>query len=136
MSTAHRNPLNLLASKRVVSKSAAATFEQEVLVALTCAKASQGSAQHCNVLQKHLMVSAYIWNKHKNKVLYTKTVKGYNALIKAANRDTVLLDLSTTEYKEICAALMPYLAAIPKLEVGLYSAAMQRVEFDMMKEIK
>lgn len=111
-------PLLIMQAKRLVHPDDVQITTFQVLAALDAAKRSQGTNQNCNLMTEHLLIACSIWTKLKNRTVYDKTVMAWNALLKAAERPTELLNLTTGEYKLLSYAFSAYLKQLPKVEIA------------------
>lgn len=117
------NPLRLLAGKTVLGKAVADEVALPVLISLDAAKRAQAPASLANILTQHLLIATVIWTSLKNRPVYDATVKAWDALRKAADRPTQLLDLTTGEYEAIRKALSYYVRALPQVELKTFTYA-------------
>jgi hypothetical protein len=117
------NPLILVAAKQKVGEEDANEMALPVLVHFDAAKRGQCTAAGANHLTLHLICAAYIAAQTKSKTFYDCVQRAYAALMKAADRPTKLLDLTTGEYASMRAAISMYIRALPKVEVWLMNEA-------------
>lgn len=122
------NPLLLVVAKQPVGQEDADAIALPVLAHFDAAKRGQCTAAGCNHLTTHLLIAAHIASATKSKTFYETVNKAYNALMKAAERPTKLLDLSTTEYKSLRAAFSMYIRALPRVEIARMTAACKHAE--------
>lgn len=118
MRTTVRNTLLVFAAKKPVPQEIVDKYIWDLMIAIDAAKLGRATNRMCNVMQMHLTAGCTIWAKQKNRKKYEECKLGWNALLKAANRPTDTLDLTTGEYKQIRAAISNYVLALPKMEVG------------------
>jgi hypothetical protein len=116
------NPLVLLEAKQLVGQEEGDKTALLVLIALDAAKRGAAPASLANTLTEHLLTSAAIWSQQGNRPLYEKAVVAWTVLLKACERPTELLDLTTGEYASIRLAISYYVRALPLLEVGALAA--------------
>jgi hypothetical protein len=112
------NPLMLIAAKNKPDQESVDKIHMVVLTALDAAKRGKCPNGLANTLTEHLMVGVLMWSKMGNRALYDRAVAAWMAMVKACQRPTELLDLTTTEYQAIRHALQYYLRAIPQMEIG------------------
>lgn len=123
------NPIVRLVEKQKVGRADADQIALPVLISLDAAKRAAATPVLANNLTKHLLIALAIWNRlAPSKPQYAHAVAGFNALVKACQRPTELLDLTTTEYKEIRTAVNEYLRALPQIEIGVMSWACKLAE--------
>lgn len=122
------NPLTLFACKQKVGKEDADKIALPVLIHLDCAKRGQCTNAGTNFLTTHLIIASYIAARTKSKLFHDTVTGAYAALGRAAARPTVLLDLTTSEYRSIRTAISWYLRAIPNVEVGVMAEACAAAE--------
>ena len=118
-----QNPLAIMKGKRPLDAYIKWLTTFQVLAALDAAKRSQGTNQNCNTLTENLMIACGIWSKIQNKKQYDIAALAWEALSKAADRPTDLLDLTTGEYKTIQKAIVAYIRQLSVVEVGVYAYA-------------
>lgn len=112
------NPLMLIAAKNKPDQESVDKIAMLSLVALDAGKRGKCPTPLANSLTEHLLVNVLMWSRMGNRPLYDRAITAWNAMIKACQRPTELLDLTTGEYQAIRHALQYYLRAIPQLEVG------------------
>ena len=117
------NPLLLVVAKQPVGQEDADKIALPVLAHFDAAKRGLCTAAGCNHLTTHLLVAAHLAASTKSKTFYEACTRAYAALMKAAERPTQLLNLSTSEYMSMRAALSMYLRALPKVEVARLNSA-------------
>lgn len=117
------NPLTLIAIKQRVGQEDADAIALPVLAWLDAAKRGQCTAAGCNHLTTHIIIALRVAAITKSKHYYDTVMKGYEALNKAAQRPTDLLDLTTAEYKALRAAFSWYIRSLPQVEVGALNDA-------------
>lgn len=117
------NPLALVAAKQKVGEDDANEIALPVLVHLDAAKRGQGTAAGFNHLVLHVIIAAHVAAGTKSRTFYDCATRAYAALLKAGERKTKLLDLTTGEYASLRAAISMYLRALPNLEVGRLNQA-------------
>lgn len=94
-----------------------------VLIALDTAKRSQCPPGLANFMTMHLIMAVAIGSQQRNKTFQNMCMKAYDALFKASQRPTQLLNLTTGEYSTIRRAVHYYLAHLPHVELGLFTFA-------------
>lgn len=112
------DPLTRLAAKTLLGKDEVDRISLIVLIALDAAKRSAANHALTNTLSEHLCAATILWSSRNNRSMYDRSNEGFQALAKAADRPTELLDLSTSEYTKIRTAVGYYLRALPLLEAG------------------
>lgn len=117
------NPLMVIAAKNKPDQESVDKIHMIALVALDAAKRGKAPASLANALTEHLMCGLLLWARQGNRALYDVATEAWMAMAKACSRDTILLDLTTTEYQAIRKAIQYYLRAIPQLEVGTLAGA-------------
>ncbi len=117
------NPLRLLAGKTALGQEVANQVALPVLISLDAAKRSRAPASLANILTQHLLIATVIWTSLKNRPVYDSTVAAWDALKKACERPTQLLDLTTGEYQAIRKALSYYVRALPYVELKTFTYA-------------
>jgi len=117
------NPLRLLAGKTALGQEVANEVALPVLISLDAAKRAQATPALANILTQHLLMATVIWTSLSNRPVYDATVKAWEALKKACERPTQLLDLTTGEYKAISKALSYYVRALPQVELKTFAYA-------------
>lgn len=122
------NPLLLVVAKQPVGQDDADTIALPVLAHFDAAKRGQCTAAGFNHLALHLLVAAHIAASTKSKQFYDTVNRAYQMLMKAGERPTELLSLSTTEYISIRAAFSIYIRALPKVDIGRMTAACKHAE--------
>lgn len=115
--------MQLIAGKQKVGHEDADKIALVVLIALDAAKRSQATTGLCNTITAQLLIGIIIWTKFKDKVRYDQAVKAWSMMVKACQRPTDLLDLTTPEYLEIRLALANYLKILPALEIKTLAEA-------------
>lgn len=118
-----RNPLWVVAGKASIPQEDIDDIHLEALIALDAAKRGQATGYLANKLRDHVMTCVVLWRNKGNRALYENAIHAWNALVKAFQRPTQLLDLTTTEYQLIRRSMSYYLRAIPKLEIGVLTAS-------------
>lgn len=126
--TAVLNPITLIACKQKVGAEDADKIALPVLIHLDCAKRGVCTAPGANFLTTHLIIASYIASRTKSQLFHDIVTGAYAALGRAADRPTVLLDLTTAEYQLIRTAFRWYLRAIPSVEVGVMAEACAAAE--------
>lgn len=116
--TSAYNPLDMLVRKQKVGQADTDALALQLCIHLDAAKRGQGSNHAANQLAVHLIAASYIAQQTKSRAFHAQITAAYNALKKASDRPTLLLDLTTGEYKQIRAALKTYLTALPNVELG------------------
>ena len=109
---------DILARKQKVGQADADTVALQLYMHLDAAKRGQGTNHAANQLATHLIAASYIAQQTKSRAFHTQITAAYNALKKASDRPTQLLDLTTGEYKQIRAAFNTYLKALPNVQLG------------------
>lgn len=117
------NPLYRLVGKQHVGQADTDTIAMQLLVFFDAAKRGQLANNGHEFLTKHLIIASFVAARTKSKAFHDLVMIGYNALVKASDRETRLLDLTTGEYQSIKTALDWYLRALPKVEIGVMNAA-------------
>lgn len=125
---ANINPLALIACKQRVGDDDANAIALPVLLIFDSAKRGLCNAAGCNFLTTHLIIATAIAARTKSRTFYDICREGYDALMKAAERPTKLLDLTTTEYQKIRKAIGWYLRSLPQCEVHHLNMACQHAE--------
>lgn len=113
----------ILARKQKVGQADADAIALQMYMHLDAAKRGQGSNHAANQLATHLIAASYIAQQTKSRAFHAQITAAYTALKKASDRPTLLLDLTTGEYKQIRAAFNTYLSAMPEMEIGTLSDA-------------
>lgn len=96
-----------------------------VLIMLDAAKRGQATASMANTLTDHVAACQVLWGNRANRALYDKAIAAWQALCKACQRPTELLDLTTGEYHTIRQVLALYLNQLPTMKVGELVGALQ-----------
>lgn len=122
------NPLMLIAAKNKPDQESIDKIHMLTLVALDAAKRGKCPTPLANSLTEHLLVGVLMWSRMGNRPLYDRAVTAWNAMVKACQRPTELLDLTTGEYQAIRHALQYYLRAIPQMEVGKIASLFMEAE--------
>lgn len=122
------NPLLLVAVKQAVGQEDADKIALPVLAWFDAAKRGQCSATGCNYLTTHLIIASYIAARTQSKQFHAAITKAYGMLMKAADRPTTLLDLTTAEYQALRTAFAWYIKSLPRVEVGVLSAGCKIAE--------
>lgn len=117
------NPLTVIAAKNKLPQSDVDDIHWDALIALDAAKRGKATGHLANKLRDHVMTCVVLWRNKGNRALYENAVEAWNALVKAFQRPTELLDLTTTEYQLIRRSLSYYLRAIPQLEIGVLTGS-------------
>jgi hypothetical protein len=132
--TTHLNPLAIITGKQRIGKENADELTLPTMIYLDAAK--RGACPHAgyNSLATTLLAAASIASQTKSKNYYDLVNKAYNLLVKAGLRPTALLDLTTTEYTAIRAALMWYVRSLPEVQVGVFARAYARAQAMMAQE--
>ena len=128
------NPLAHLYGKQKVGQEGADECALIMLIALDAAKRGQANAHLSNSLVLYLLAAVALWHKTNRTGLYRDAVNAFEMLAKAARRPTQLLDLTTTEYTTIRAALAEFMRVMPMLELNLFTSvlatAQRSIEID------
>lgn len=130
-----QNPLAIMKGKHPLDAYTKWLTTFQVLAALDAAKQSQGTNMICNTLTENLMIACGIWSKLQNKKQYDIAALAWEALHKAADRPTTLLDLTTGEYKTIQKAIVAYLRQLTVIEMGVYAYATINAQTSLQGEI-
>ncbi|MGZ3640528.1 MAG: hypothetical protein ACXVCX_22075 [Ktedonobacterales bacterium] len=130
-SISHRNivtPIARLAGKQRVGKEDADDLSLPTMIYLDAAK--RGACPHAgyNSLATTLLAAASIASQTKSKRFYDLVNGAYQMLVKAGLRPTALLDLTTTEYQAVRAAIAWYVRSLPIIEIGVLSRAYARAQ--------
>lgn len=129
-----RNTLRLIDGKKLLGDELANEVALPVLISLDAAKRSKAPASLANILTQHLLIATVIWTSLKNRRVYDATAKAWEALRKAAERPTQLLDLTTGEYEAIREALSYYVRALPQVELKTFAYAGQVALHELNRE--
>lgn len=116
-------PLMLIAAKQRIGQEDADFIELPIWIHLDAAKRGQEPAQGQQHLYMHLLAAQMIAARLQNRVMYDATVAANDALMKASQRPTELLDLTTGEYKAIRKAFSMYFRFLPMMECGIVDRA-------------
>lgn len=127
------NPLLIIVGKQLVGQDDADIVALPVLVALDAAKRGLAPNAHANTLAQHLLAAQAIWSSMNNAKLYKEAVDAWNALGRACQRPTQLLDLTTREYAAIRAAIAHYVMALPRIEIAKFATATELAVAEMAK---
>lgn len=122
------SPFELIALKQRVGAEYTAEVELFVLIRLDAAKRRQLDGVGFNFISHHLVQAQYIMARLKQPDLLKVVLAAGNAWIKAGARDTLFLDLTTGEYKAVCAGLAAYFRILPRIERNTYLQAMNVAE--------
>jgi hypothetical protein len=117
------NPLWVIAGKQAIPQDDIDDIHMEALIALDAAKRGQATGYLANKLRDHVMTYVVLWRNKGNRTLYLNAVEAWNQLVKAFQRPTDLLDLTTGEYQAIRRSMSYYLRAMPKIEIGVLTAS-------------
>lgn len=121
-------PMLTLVGKQKVGNEDADAVALPLLIHFDAAKRGQGPAVGQQHLYKHLIMAQLLAAWTKSQVMYDATVKACDALMKASQRPTELLDLSTSEYTAMRKAYGMYLRILPIVEVAMYGRAGDEAE--------
>lgn len=122
------NPLMLVVAKQRVGDEDADLIALPLLLHFDAAKRGQCTAAGCNHLTTHLLIASYIAAHTKSKQFHDIITKAYSMLMKAADRPTHLLDLTTSEYQALRSAFSWYLRSLPMVQIGMLTAACQTAD--------
>jgi hypothetical protein len=117
------NPLAVFGAKQKPDPEAVDKIAMVALVSLDAAKRGAAPAGLADTLTLHVMTGVLLYARMGNRAMYDMGVEAWNALVKACQRDTKLLDLTTGEYQKIRRSMQYYLRALPSVEVGILAAA-------------
>lgn len=112
------NPLDLIAFKQKVGLADAETIALPLLIHFDGAHRGHGSVDCHQFLTLHLIIASAIASKTGLRQFHNDTLAAYQALVKAAERPTKELDLTTDEYRLMRKAFTTYLRVLPGIEIA------------------
>lgn len=115
----------VIAAKGKLLPADVAELSLRVLISLDTAKRAACPPALANFMTMHLIMAVAIGSQMRNKTFFDMAMKAYDALFKASQRPTPLLDLTTGEYAAIRRAIKYYLGHLPHVELGLFNFAAQ-----------
>lgn len=124
-------PMLTLIGKQKMGKEDADGIALPLLAHFDAAKRGQGPAVGQQHMYKHLIMAQILAARTKNRSLYDATMMACDALMKASQRPTNLLDLSTSEYVVMRKAFGIYIRLLPFFEVSMYSQVGREAEILM-----